>query len=1118
MPDAQQDRNADDRVSFIRDEPASEDSFGSHTRLASAIGRVIANDPDIKILGILGPWGSGKSTVVRAIENELTQESQKIHFFTYDAWIHQSDPVRRSFLESLVSFLDHKDRADVSKWNERLESLNGAVEKTETESTPVLTGAGKLLFASLAFVPFGFAIMGYDGAKDTFGIWDGWPAILGLTFSLAPALAALAIYLCWRPWGTKIFNFAFWTNHRAPHQKDSILGILSDRTVDRVLSVTARRPEPTSIEFQEIFHELMTEATGDDHSFVFIIDNLDRLAEREALQIWGAVRAFFLGSSDEPVDKNSPYLPTVILPVDTNSIRRMFAVEHGEGDGEELSKAFMDKTFDVTFEVPEPVLSDWQDYLANQLKGAFRAHINGSEIYWITRFVDEYRRLKVEKITPRLLNRYINRTVATYLQQPSGGVNLTCVAYYVAFADYMKPDLIGFFGKSDVTLTPPVSDWQTKIAAIHYGVESTKASQVLLTQPIKDAIANNDSTTFSDLTMIPGFSVELYRVLSKPAVEGRDNAAQLVFVTNAAMLMHDNLSSEEAWLEDAWRLLIDTYVRSSTPDTVLPDFEHRMQTVLSHAHDSLRRAVVDVTASKIATFLGSTSVIANSFSVIVSAADKLIEQTNAWSIDPPEFRPDVDAGNFVSLLARTSSRPRVWSRLRNNASSTELTAILADRLKTPLDYVTVTPCLRVLLHPNFAGIGKSPKFDWSALVASADDRLRNGGGTEPNVAESAIVLGLLCRHSDAARASLKEVVDQETMNERANEAAAGEQYELVTSAHAFQVMLGGDFGPPAGWSWDTHNEKIPKAAAEIVGKMHDFFGPVIAPQVWTAVNQAPTARALILRLVSTMLDEGRLGNLVVKDVVATLDTYLAPLPPLQQKRFMQLLKGYNNFWDVLAASNTDSNFLRLTEFLLNADDSDRKAAILVVQKRLDQLTDVTWVDEIKNSSGSFSLATKYTGYLRLWGVRTALFAGLSLLIPGILSSTDRDFVRRWFAALDWLTKEAQERAVKAIAEKIADGGFVADLLGILRVAHRPLLESPGFNPSAIVRTVMVPLLATTDGRKWILGNTVQLLPIVQRAGREATAAFQVEVDRLARSPVAGRQGSAEKLRLAFKLK
>jgi predicted KAP-like P-loop ATPase len=144
-------------VSFIRDEPAEEDFFQTHGRLAKAIAGAIRTNPELRVVGLLGRWGSGKSTVVEHLKRELGSGAAKgagaVHIFSYDAWLHQSDPVRRSFLESLLRFLIEGDWTSAETWEEQLLELTGQVEKTDVKQTPILTNDAKWIFLSLLPVP-----------------------------------------------------------------------------------------------------------------------------------------------------------------------------------------------------------------------------------------------------------------------------------------------------------------------------------------------------------------------------------------------------------------------------------------------------------------------------------------------------------------------------------------------------------------------------------------------------------------------------------------------------------------------------------------------------------------------------------------------------------------------------------------------------------------------------------------------------------------------------------------------------------------------------------------------------------------------------------------------------
>jgi ABC-type transport system involved in cytochrome bd biosynthesis fused ATPase/permease subunit len=56
---------------LLPDEPTTHDIFGSHERVASAIGELISSETAGKTIAVTGPWGSGKSSVLRMVRERL---------------------------------------------------------------------------------------------------------------------------------------------------------------------------------------------------------------------------------------------------------------------------------------------------------------------------------------------------------------------------------------------------------------------------------------------------------------------------------------------------------------------------------------------------------------------------------------------------------------------------------------------------------------------------------------------------------------------------------------------------------------------------------------------------------------------------------------------------------------------------------------------------------------------------------------------------------------------------------------------------------------------------------------------------------------------------------------
>jgi hypothetical protein len=142
---------------LVSDLPSEIDSFGAHSRVASSIADMFSSEDGGKTIGLEGGWGSGKSTVVRLLSNQLLA-SNTIAVQLFDAWAHQGDPLRRTFLESLIRNMTTRGWIDKPKWTVRLEELARRRKVTETKNIPRLTSLGNWFGLSLLMIPVGATI------------------------------------------------------------------------------------------------------------------------------------------------------------------------------------------------------------------------------------------------------------------------------------------------------------------------------------------------------------------------------------------------------------------------------------------------------------------------------------------------------------------------------------------------------------------------------------------------------------------------------------------------------------------------------------------------------------------------------------------------------------------------------------------------------------------------------------------------------------------------------------------------------------------------------------------------------------------------------------------------
>src|SRR6476620_2730947 len=96
---------------FIPDLPSERDSFATnraYKRIVSAIVEIVrSTNNDGLSIGVEGSWGAGKTTVINLLRDELRNTDSgdsgksQVRVIAFDAWAHEGDPLRLTFLETL---------------------------------------------------------------------------------------------------------------------------------------------------------------------------------------------------------------------------------------------------------------------------------------------------------------------------------------------------------------------------------------------------------------------------------------------------------------------------------------------------------------------------------------------------------------------------------------------------------------------------------------------------------------------------------------------------------------------------------------------------------------------------------------------------------------------------------------------------------------------------------------------------------------------------------------------------------------------------------------------------------------------------------------------------------
>ena len=123
--------NEDRAFRFLPDDPSDTDQIGSHEKVCDAIDSFIKDNAGGITIGLVGRYGSGKSTIIKMLEDRL-QTDKTLFFWCFDAWAHEGDPLRKSFLEGLANSLARNQWVDPKKWRRRIEELSSRFRKRRT--------------------------------------------------------------------------------------------------------------------------------------------------------------------------------------------------------------------------------------------------------------------------------------------------------------------------------------------------------------------------------------------------------------------------------------------------------------------------------------------------------------------------------------------------------------------------------------------------------------------------------------------------------------------------------------------------------------------------------------------------------------------------------------------------------------------------------------------------------------------------------------------------------------------------------------------------------------------------------------------------------------------------
>ncbi len=539
---------------ILVDEPSQEDRFKGkgHERTAFALSRAIAKFDGVdRAIGLDGPWGSGKSSVVEIAETILKQQEKLdgkprvYHFFTFDIWKSQGSAFRRSFLEHLLQWAKLEFTAHQYALAEIEKRVKGKTKEIESNNRPRLDFHGILVLMVLPFLPLYYfwaksvfdethpspkaASDSVQGVIQSSSFLFSLPFILLCLFSLFTLLWALKRYLKYR--GTS-------DDYTFGDALSQTLLVSSKQHSDQKITQQIREIDPNDYEFRETIREILAVIQTKNQRVVFVLDNIDRLPSSEILEYWALVRSIFSRGNGKP--RKGAETITAIVPYAHSLIQQNDTSEAlSDGGSAELepislaSRELFSKTFDEILTVSPPVMSNVREFFVEKMKEALPNQADDDTLFRVYRIFTVMIQSANGVATPRQIISFINDLSGEFSLH-EGRFGLPTIAAFVAYRNRLEanPHILseGTIVSSKIATLAADPDIGRNMAALTFNVEPELAFQILLDDKIKTAAIDEEEEILITLSSAPGFEDRVADVVLNSVREwvGTDEYGQAV--------------------------------------------------------------------------------------------------------------------------------------------------------------------------------------------------------------------------------------------------------------------------------------------------------------------------------------------------------------------------------------------------------------------------------------------------------------------------------------------------------------------------------------------------------------------------------------------------------------
>ncbi|MBD7989400.1 hypothetical protein H9643_01240 [Ochrobactrum sp. Sa2BUA5] len=511
---------------ILLDEPSKSDLFHGkgHERTADALVAAITEfGRDDRSIGLDGPWGSGKSSVVEIAREKLegAERDLRFHFFTFDIWRSQGTSFRRSFLEHFLSWCKANFSEKSSELDEIEKGIKGKTRTVESKNQSILDWWGILVvfFLPIAPIYYFWAKYQFDESKNGSFIYSG-PIIILTLFIIGTIVVSICHYRKKQKKAPSVTIRGKLRDLKVSISQTLLIG--SKHYEDQTVTQYIREIDPNDFEFLSTLRAVLSLVQNDKRRIVFVMDNIDRLPKEEINQYWAQVRAVFSNGVTKRLDDGSDAV-TAIVPYDRHLIESEVALT-GSSKGDTLApisalktREIFSKTFDEILKVSPPVMSNSREFFMEKVRIALPGLYDDDALFRSYLIFDQILRRENGYSTPRQIIMFINELAGNFVLH-GGKFRLPTIAMYLAYQDVLEenPLILNTPSRFDPRIQALTgdNDLERNLAAIIFNVDPELSFQLLLDEQIKIA-STEGAEALVTISSAPGFEIRVDEVVQQ---------------------------------------------------------------------------------------------------------------------------------------------------------------------------------------------------------------------------------------------------------------------------------------------------------------------------------------------------------------------------------------------------------------------------------------------------------------------------------------------------------------------------------------------------------------------------------------------------------------------------